>query len=335
MVELTVETLRVAEPSGSWPWADEGASSTELIGSSVSIAQVRQLIEDFGPADTPVLILGETGTGKELVAQALHRASDRAGGPFVAVNCAAISPSLFESELFGSVRGAYTGAIRDHTGLVGAASGGALFLDEIGELGRKEQAKLLRLLDSGSYRPVGSTREVRGNARVIAATNRDLLSGERFRSDLYYRLDVLRIPLPPLRERPSDIQQLVDHFLRLSCRGLVKPAAPTPQAMAQLMAWDWPGNVRELRHAIERAVVRRGNGTIEHFDLGPRVATRVPLASAQSLRASSSDPSELAALLERHQGRLAPVAQELGVSIRTVQRRMKKWNLQRRDFRSA
>lgn len=308
--------------------ADSASSPSRiLLGESSQIVAVRRSIDQYGPTSAPVLISGETGTGKELVARALHDASTVADGPFVATNCAAISPMLFESELFGSTRGAYTGAVRDRAGLVGAAAAGTLFLDETGDLPLAAQAKLLRLLEGGEYRPVGTARALRTGARVIAATNRDLrqavLDGS-FRADLYYRLNVLRIPIPPLRERRSDIPLLVDHFIAMSSQ---PERRPTPEAMLDLMTFPWPGNVRELRHTIERTLVQGGTGEIRHFDLETG-AEGSPVAA----EAIGITPFRLSESLARHSGRLAPVAREFGVSVRTIQRRMKDFGLERRDF---
>jgi transcriptional regulator with PAS, ATPase and Fis domain len=230
-----------------------------FIGCSAGVLEVRDLVERYGAGEACVLICGETGTGKELVAHAVHRASARRAGPFVPVNCAAIAASIFESEVFGSVRGAFTGAVRDHGGLIGAARGGTLFLDEVGELSLALQAKLLRLLEDGSYRRVGATHEAKADVRVVAATNRDLLTASEagtFRTDLFFRLDVLRITIPPLRERRGDIPLLANHFLSTLARGR-SLRQPTSGALRQLVAYPWPGNVRELKHTVERTLAHR------------------------------------------------------------------------------
>jgi len=288
---------------------------------------VRQRIREYAPAEATVLIGGETGTGKELTARALHAASSRAAGPFVAVNCAALPAELVESELFGSTRGAFTGASQTRPGLFDAARGGTLLLDEIGELPRSAQAKLLRVLEAGSYRPLGAVHERQADARVLAATNCDLAGlcacGE-FRLDLYYRVAVLRIQLPPLRERRSDIPGLVRRFLERAGR---PPEAVAPEAMARLLAHAWPGNVRELRSVVERTSLEAGAGSIEDFHLegaiepAPAAVPPGP-GSAESVR-----------VLLEHRGRLAAAAAALGVSPRTLQRRLRAGGLSARMLR--
>jgi len=298
-----------------------------LAGESLAMRGVRRRIEEYGRAAAPVLIGGETGTGKEIAARALHAASPRAAGPFVAVNCAALPPELVESELFGSVRGAFTGAFQTRQGLFDAARGGTLLLDEIGELPRSVQAKLLRVLEAGSFRPLGATRESQAQARILAATNRDLVqlcaNGE-FRPDLYYRVAVLRIDLPPLRERRADIPRLVEHFI---ARAGSRPRAIAPEAMATLLAHAWPGNVRELRSVIERALLRPADEPIARFELEERqgalhAAPQPPAGAAESVR-----------VLLEHRGRLGAAAAALGVSPRTLQRRLRAGGVSARSLR--
>lgn len=338
------------EAEGAAPEASALGLGERLLGCSAGILEVRRLIESYGACEAPVLIYGETGTGKELVADALHRASARRSGPFVPINCAAISASIFESEVFGNVRGAYTGAVRDNGGLVGAARGGTLFLDEVGELGPGPQAKLLRLLEDGSYRKVGAAREAKADVRIVAATNRDLLAAcqaSEFRTDLFFRLDVLRIEVPPLRERRSDIPPLVEHFLSAMARSGV-PREPTSEALKQLIAYPWPGNVRELRHTVERTLAHRGSGRIGRFELRARFIGPIPergLTTERGLTpkrgstpendASQITLERLIEALERHRGGVADAAREFDVSVRTIQRRMAKLGLRGRDFRPA
>ena len=298
-----------------------------LSGESPVMQAVRRRVADFGCAEAAILIGGETGTGKELAARALHAASPRAAGPFVAVNCAALPPDLVESELFGTLRGAFTGAFRTRPGLFDAARGGTLLLDEIGELPRSAQAKLLRVLESGSFRPLGATRETRSEARILAATNRDLArlcaSGE-FRLDLYYRVAVLRIDLPPLRERRADIPGLVEHFV---ARAGSRPRAITTEAMARLFAHAWPGNVRELRSVVERALLRAQGELIDAFEL------EGPIEAAPSAAPSRADSAESVRVLLEHRGRLSAAAAALGVSPRTLQRRLRAGGLSARSLR--
>lgn len=230
-----------------------------LVGDCAAMKEVFSRIAKVAPTDTTVLILGESGTGKELVARALHETSPRKDGPIITVNCAAIPDSLIESELFGHEKGAFTGAIGTRHGLVEAADGGTLFLDEIGELPLPAQGRLLRVLQEGEIRRIGSPHERKVNVRLVAATHRDLQqqvkSGE-FREDLYFRLRVVEIHLPPLRERGEDVAQLADFLLEKSCRRLNRaPLHFTPAAMEALLKYPWPGNVREMENAIERAVI--------------------------------------------------------------------------------
>ncbi len=230
-----------------------------MVGRSEPMQRLFRLVEKAAAFPTTVLVTGESGVGKELVARALHREGPRARKPFVAVNCGAIPEALLESELFGHVRGAFTGAHADHKGLFEAADGGTLFLDEIGELPFSLQVKLLRVLQEGTIRPVGGSRDREVDVRVVAATVRDLaaeVAAGRFREDLLYRLDVLRIHVPPLRERKEDVPLLVEHFLsQFSERFGVDLEGVSPKALRALLAYPWPGNVRELENVLERAVV--------------------------------------------------------------------------------
>jgi len=231
------------------------------IGNSAAWRRVTALAKKMAPLQMPVLITGESGVGKEVIAQILHHWSNRERADFVPLNCSLLQDQLLESELFGHKRGAYTGAADDAEGLFGVASGGTLFLDEIGELSANCQAKLLRVLESGEYRPLGDTRVCHTGARVIAATHRDLekmISQGRFRQDLYYRLNVLTIEIPPLNQRPEDIPLLVDHFLEQDPQR--ETPALAPEAMDQLQAYHWPGNVRELKNVVERLRVHCDDG---------------------------------------------------------------------------
>ena len=305
-----------------------------LIGRSRPMRQVRDRIEKYGGHDATVLITGETGTGKELVARAIHDSSARAEGPFIAVNCAAINGSLFESELFGSVRGAFTGAVRDRGGLLRAAERGTIFLDEIGELPLEAQAKLLRVLEEGSYRPVGDVGEVEADVRILAATNRRLLDevkAGRFRSDLYYRLDVLQLHVPPMRERLADLPLLVEHFVRRESKGGAVARA-TDAALETLRMHAWPGNVRELRHVVTRSLLWSEGGVIGHFDIRLEESESSDDGRMANNRRSLGW-NEIAERLKESEGRLGPAAAALEISTRTLQRRMRDLGMNTRDFR--
>jgi two-component system NtrC family response regulator len=256
--------------------APESAAGT-LIGASEGMRRVQKTIGMAADSDATVLILGETGTGKELVARALHEHGSRKAKPFIAVNCAAIPSELLESELFGHVKGAFTGAGADRFGAFRDANGGTLFLDEIGDMPLSMQAKILRVLQERELTPVGG-KPVAVDVRVIAATHRDLadlVSSGGFREDLFYRLNVVPIALPPIRERPGDIVSLAEHFLRLSARG-DKPKRLTPGAAARLLAYSWPGNVREIKNVVERANVMVRGDDIGEAD----VEVAIPMQTA-------------------------------------------------------
>ena len=313
------------------PTTDDSGGISRLVGASPPMLDLRRQIERYAPTEETVLISGETGTGKELIAELLHRLSPRREAPFVAVNCAAIPGSLAESEFFGTTRGAYTGAVQDRAGLFARASRGTLFLDEFGELAEDIQSKLLRVLDLGVYRRVGASCEEHADVRIIAATNLDLeqmVQQGRFRADLYYRIAVLRILAPPLRERRCDIPQLLGEIFGelLPREGRVKLTAA---AMMQLLEAPWPGNVRELRNTLRRALVLANDGVIENF----RLDLPTHEAEPRSDRTRENGVDALVDVLNRHEGRLGSVADELGVSVRTVQRRMKESGLRLRDFR--
>jgi transcriptional regulator with GAF, ATPase, and Fis domain len=260
----------------------------ELVGDSPRMRAVYELIRRVAATDSTVLIQGESGTGKELVARAIHNSSSRADGPFVAVNCAAITETLLESELFGHEKGAFTGAIAQKKGKIELANDGTLFLDEIGEFAVGLQAKLLRVLQEREFERVGGTRPMKIDVRFLAATNRGLLQAVEagtFRRDLYHRLNVVSIPLPALRERAEDISLLADYFVAKAsrkCRMRAKPISPESQAC--LLSYDWPGNVRELEHAMERALVMGASDQILPEDLPTEILDAAPAESASSAR---------------------------------------------------
>jgi len=245
-------------------------TSGEFIGQSRAWQQIIEQLDMVAPTDVTVLVLGETGTGKELIARELHRRSRRKDKPLVRVNCASIPKELYESEFFGHARGAFTSAVRDRVGRFEAAAGGTLFLDEIGEIPLELQSKLLRVLQEKCYERVGEQRTRRADVRIVAATNRDLkndVAAGRFREDLYYRLNVFPMKVVPLRDRKDDIQLLATHFLEISVKELGCPRSRlTPTGIETLQAYVWPGNIRELRNVIERAVILARGGALE-FDL--------------------------------------------------------------------
>jgi two-component system response regulator HydG len=255
-----------------------------LVGRSAAMQEVYRFIEDVAETDSTVLIAGESGTGKELIAQAIHETSPRRHKPLVKVNCAALAEEVLESELFGHVRGAFTGAVKDRIGRFEAANGGTIFLDEIGDISPRLQMRLLRVLQEGEFERVGESRTIKVNVRVIAATNRDLPARIRdgeFRSDLYYRLNVIRIEVPPLRARREDLPALVDHFIRSFNQRMNKQIAGiTPEAMAAIMQHSWPGNVRELENCLERAFVVCRESEIYPRHLPPEVLHAAPAVIA-------------------------------------------------------
>ncbi len=241
-----------------------------IVGDSPKMRALFDLLGKVAATDVSALVLGETGTGKELVAKALHEHGKRKSKPFLAENCAAVPANLLESELFGHAKGSFTGAIADRQGHFVAANGGTVFLDEIGDMPLPMQSKLLRVLQEGEVRPVGSNKVIHVDVRIVAATNKDLAAMCKqgtFREDLYFRLNVITLQLPPLRERPGDVPRLVHFFLEKLAGEMGREIGITPEAMAALEAWKWPGNVRELENVIRRAAVF-AQGTIVPADLG-------------------------------------------------------------------
>jgi sigma-54 dependent transcriptional regulator, flagellar regulatory protein len=279
-----------------------------IIGSSETVHAIRSLVQTIANAPTSVLILGESGTGKELVAQALHAASERAGGNFVPVNCAAIPKDLLESELFGHRKGSFTGALTDRTGRFELAHGGTLFLDEIGDMPLEMQVKLLRVLQERVIEPIGSSRQVRVDVRVVAATHRDIeteIGAGRFREDLYYRLNVLPVYLPPLRERAEDVPDLVAHFAKRHANGNSRPISLAPAFMRRLQDYHWPGNIRELSNLVARFTALMPGRRIDAGELPPsmlpkgladlgQLAARAP--AARGPVAAAAAPSVAAAV---------------------------------------
>jgi transcriptional regulator with GAF, ATPase, and Fis domain len=329
----------------------EAKAFGDLVGQSAALRQIISQIDLVAPTDASVLILGDTGTGKELVAREIHRRSQRRDGPLVRVNCASVPKDLFESEFFGHVKGAFTGAIKDRAGRFETAEGGTLFLDEIGEVPLEMQGKLLRVLQEKRYERVGDDRTRQANVRIIAATNRDLkqaLAAGRFREDLYYRLHVFPIRVTTLKERKDDLPLLAKHFVEVSVKELRCPKPRLTRAgLGQLQNYDWPGNIRELRNVIERAVILARGGPL-HFDLPVTDPTPARHSSAPSpLPFSGSTPGpeffteaelvrrereNLIAVLDRARWKLKGAdgaAELLGVKPTTLLSRMKKMGLSR------
>ena len=310
----------------------ERLETRELLGVSPAIQRVKEIVAKVAVTNSPVLIQGESGTGKELVAAAIHRLSARSKGPLIPVNCSAIPAELMESEFFGHVRGAFSGAVADALGLVRSAQGGTIFLDEVGELPLPLQVKLLRVLQEKEVRPVGSTKTYTVDVRIIAATNRELEEAVReksFRRDLFYRLDVVRIVIPPLRERKSDIPALAAYFLRqFNERFGREVKGIAPDAMAALMAYDFRGNVRELENILERAYAFGAKGEITLADLSALSAGRGADSRAQELPTLAQVERDLILrALELYQRDKGRAARALGISRRTIYRRMKEYGI--------
>jgi len=322
----------------------------EIVGKTPRIRQIFELVEMIRETDSTVLLTGESGTGKGLFARAIHDLSPRREGPFVKVNCAALSETLLESEMFGHVKGAFTGAIADKTGRFEAAQGGTIFLDEIGEISPGLQVKLLRVLQDKEFERVGSSRTQRTDARVIAATNRELKAAMRegrFREDLYYRLHVIPIVVPPLRERKEDIPLLAAHILKkLKRRGLDRVRAVAPGAMRSLIDYDWPGNIRELENVLERGVVCCRGSVLSVEDLseevreGTRVRRKEEDDEGRDRDSDTGSPGEkparfpvdpereeILASLERHRWNRGEAAASLGIDRSTLWRKMKRMGI--------
>ncbi len=312
----------------------------QIVAVSPEMQQLMTLIQQMAQNDATVLIEGESGTGKELMARYIHHSGRKADGPFVAINCGALPESLLESELFGHVKGAFTGAIKDKKGLFEVADGGTLFLDEIGETSPSFQVKLLRILEDGTFRRVGGTMEHRVNVRIIAASNKDITSlvqKGQFRRDLYYRLKVIPIYLPPLRKRVADIKPLAEHFVSHYANHMGRrPSSLSPEAIDRLQAHTWPGNVRELENAIERALIFCQGEEIQPSDL-PLEVCMPPVEAFESLESSDDmsmetvEQAHIRRVLEHCQWNRTRAAQELGIGYNTLWRKMKKYGIKPPD----
>ena len=327
-----------------------GIAGRKLVYRSAAFGELVALLERAARTDASVLIQGESGTGKELLAHRLHDTSSRSEKPFVPVDCTAIPAELFESELFGHEKGAFSGAVQDQMGLFQVADGGTLFLDELGELPLPFQSKLLRAIQERSIRRVGANVEIPVDVRIVAATNRDLVrevQEGRFRQDLFYRLDVVRLQAPPLRERREDIEELANHFLRrFGARSGI--LGMEPEVLDVLRRYDWPGNVRQLRNAIERACALATGPQLKSSDLPHEVRTGMPLQAAmgegdaagtfQELKArtiAALEQSYFEGLLKKHKGNVTHSADEAGMTRSALQKLLQKYGLRSSDFREG
>jgi len=324
-------------------------SHGDIVGSSPALKRSLEQVQAVAATDANVLINGESGVGKELFARAIHDASPRGDKPLVRVNCASVPKELFESEFFGHVRGAFTGAIKDRVGRFQLADGGTLFLDEVGEIPLDLQSKLLRVLQEREFERVGEDRTRKADVRLVAATNRDLkieAAAGRFREDLYYRLSVFPISVPPLRERREDIVPLAKHFLRLSAERLKKRVPALPQgAEEQLRSYPWPGNIRELQNVMERAAILARNGELDLSGMlsDARVSAPAPAEQTSATPAPSQEqPSkrnnasvqDIQSALDENNGNVSRAARALGLSRQALYRRMEKLGLQTKMRRS-
>lgn len=314
----------------------------QIIGKSAPIREIQKQIENISPCNINILITGESGTGKELAARAIHYLSLRAGKPFIPINCSAIPENLFENEIFGHVKGAFTGACDHHNGLVKEAEGGTLFLDEIGSICLNAQAKLLRLLQEKEYKPLGCSKPKNADIRIIAATNKDLYTLVRegaFREDLYYRLNILAIHLPPLRERRDDIPLLIAHFIKKYSREYNKPEIELSQSLINEFAeYNWPGNIRELENKIQQMIVMPSYPVITDSNITLTTEKPIKESETECLKTikkrniSSFERSYLNQLLKEHGGNVAMAARKAGKSRTGLWNLIKKHNLSPKEF---
>ncbi|MCC9645109.1 sigma-54 dependent transcriptional regulator [Rhodopirellula sp. JC740] len=325
----------------------DGEATSSVIGSCESMAEIKRIVQKIASSNTNVLITGESGTGKEVIARLIHRLSDRANHTFQVIDCTAIPESLFESVLFGHVQGAFTGAVRDQTGLLRASDGGTAFLDELGELPAASQAKLLRLIQEQTFTPVGETESIRVDTRFVCATNRDIhaeVESGQFRRDLYYRLAVIHLELPPLRERGDDITLLANHFLKL-----LRPKDSNVKSFAESTVqcfhhYRWPGNIRELRNVVERSIALAQSNVIEPHDLPrplrePSVSESLSVAELAEVSRDealdTADRTYLKTLLSKHRGVIASAARQAGLSRQGMNKLLKRHGIDANEFRQT
>ncbi|OGC93999.1 MAG: hypothetical protein A2142_07275 [candidate division Zixibacteria bacterium RBG_16_48_11] len=307
-----------------------------FMGNSMEIVKIKQMVEKIAQTEATVLLLGESGTGKELIARAIHSYSPRANQPFVSINCAALPESLLESELFGHSKGSFTGAIKDKEGLFKVADGGTFFLDEIGETSPAIQVKLLRVLEQKEITPVGETKPIPVDVRLVAATNQDLeqkVQAKQFRADLFYRLNVLPVCIPPLRQRKEDIPLLCAHFIQRHCQRLnLKEKSLNPEVLELLVSYHWPGNVRELENILERAIILSANHKISASDLPRQISEGKTTTFVQEEGPSHPSLEELEKayifwVLSQNEWNKSKVAQILGIDTSTLYRKIEKYGL--------
>jgi DNA-binding NtrC family response regulator len=333
-LDRLLETIKRAETRNAETPDDEEVAvedlpESEMIASSPKMVEIYKTISSVAPKDATVLIEGETGTGKELIARLLHRYSPRAEQPFIAVDCGAIAPTLIESELFGAVRGAYTGSDRDRVGVFETANRGTIFLDEIGDVDQSFQLKLLRFLQEREIRPVGSPRSKQVDVRVVAATNRDLqklVEEGKFREDLWYRLAVIRIQVPPLRERRGDIPLLAQHFVERANSRFRTLARLTESGLKSLQEYTWPGNVRQIQHMIERLCILAQDGRIDRGAVSLAIESMQPRQqSSESL--ADAEAEQIRKVLSAAGGNKSRAAKILGIERKTLYRKLERMGL--------
>lgn len=344
--ELSLRThrtlvLRRTETASGWRDSTEALEHLPLVGQSPSFLNLIEKISNVARSDATVLISGETGSGKELTARAIHYQSARRSMPFIPVNCGALPDHLFENELFGHVKGAFTDASSAENGLISEAEGGTLFLDEVATLSPSAQVKLLRFLQNGEYRPLGSARSTLADVRVIAATNTDLkteVDRKRFREDLFYRLNILSVWVPPLRERGNDVLHLAEHYLDIYGSRGSERCRFSDCARQKLLNYPWPGNVRELEGIIQRAVVLNTSGVLLATDIEVHEGKAEKFLGSESLHRAKSvvigefERGYVVNLLAEHQGNITHAAKAAGKDRRTLQRLVKKYSLDRALF---
>lgn len=329
-----LETVKRAEATLNGDREEEGTGiddlpETEMIGSSPVMVDLYKTVSRVAPTDATILLEGETGTGKELVARLIHRNSKRASHPYQPVDCASIAPSLLESELFGAMKGSYTGADRDRTGVFEAADRGTVFLDEIGEIDMAFQARLLRFLEEREVRPLGSNRSRKVDVRVVAATNRDvpkMVEEGKFREDLWFRLSVVRIPLPALRERTGDVPLLADFFLKRFNERYSLATRLTKSGLAEMGNYTWPGNIRQLQHMMERLVILAPGGTIDSVAVKEAIEASEPRDHSTETLADA-EAEQIRRVLAATNGNKSRASRILGIERKTLYRKLEKLGL--------